>query len=125
MSSAVQSSNREELTDIRALTKDLLTLVRFRDARLAYLASSALERLTALRAAAAKGGFVCSNLLNAAPLQAEREFTEIYHSLLDRLARLTDGLQENRRWQRLDPNIVDAAVRVQEAWRTLKERDTA
>src|SRR5208283_5600223 len=99
MSSAVQSSNREELTDIRALTNDLLTLVRLRDARLAYLASSALERLAALRAAVAKRGFVCPNLLNAAPLQTERELAEIYHSLLDRLARLTDGLQENRRWQ--------------------------
>jgi len=44
---------------------------------------------------------------------------------MDRLARLTDGLQENRRWRRLDPSIVDAAVRVQEAWLMLKERDAA
>lgn len=125
MLGSLEISNREELTDIHALTKDLLNLVKLRDARLAYLASAGFERLTALRAAAAKAGIVWSNLLDTGPLEKERDLAEIYRGLMDRLARLTDGLQENRRWQRLDPSIVDAAVRVQEAWRTLKERDAA
>ena len=124
MSSTLQSSNRDECTDAHELAINLLELIGAGDARLGYYASACLERLTALRAEA-NALFVRWNLLNTAPLEKSRELAEIYRALMDRLERLTDVLQTSRTWRRLDPKIVEAGVRVQEAWRTLKERDAA
>ena len=124
MSSTLQSSNRDECTDAHELAINLIELIGAGDARLAYYASACLERLTALRAEA-KALFVRWNLLNTPPLENGRELPEIYRGLMDRLERLTDVLQTSRTWRRLDPKIVEAGVRVQEAWRALKERDAA
>ena len=125
MPSSLQSSNPGEFTDVSELLRNLSELVKVRDERLAYLASASLERLAAMIAAAANAGFVHWNHLNAAPLTTGRELTDIYRGLMDRLEQLTDVLQTSRTWRRLDPKIVDAGVRVQEAWRALKERDAA
>ncbi|HXR36655.1 MAG TPA: hypothetical protein VN754_11925 [Candidatus Binataceae bacterium] len=123
MASSLQNSNRDEFTDVNRLLRNLIELVTVRDKRLAYLASASFERLAALRAAAAKAGFMYENLLNPAPLTTGAELRNIYRGLMDCLDELTDALRTSHTWQSLDPNIVEAGVRVQEAWRALKERD--
>jgi hypothetical protein len=106
MASSLQHSNREEVTDVNNLLRNLIELVTVRDKRLAYLASASFERLAALRAAAAEAGFVHWNLLNPAPLKIGTELPKIYSGLMDCLEQLTQALRTSRTWQQLDPNIV-------------------
>ena len=125
MSSSLQNANREQFADVNELLRNLSELVKVRDSRLAYLASAGLERLVALRAAAASTGFVRWNLVNAAPLATGSELADLYRGLMDSLGQLTDALRTNQSWQSIDPRIAEAGLRVQEAWQAMKGRDAA
>jgi hypothetical protein len=123
--SSLESPNREEATDVNELLRNLSELVKVRDERIAYWASAGIERLAALRAAAANAGFVHWNLLNTAPLATGRDLKGTYQTLISLLGQLASSLRTIQSWQGLDPKAARAASEVDEAWQALKDRAAA
>jgi hypothetical protein len=121
MSNNLEGSNQEELTDVNELLHNLSDLLKVKDERIAYLASEGVQRLAALRIAAANSGFVHWNLLNKTPLTADRGLSSRYQSLMDTLGTLADALRVIRGRQSLDPQVESAASRIREAWEALRE----
>jgi hypothetical protein len=44
---------------------------------------------------------------------------------MNSLDQLSDALRTNQTWQSMDAHILEAGLRVQEAWQALKRRDSA
>lgn len=122
MSSSLHGSNSEQPTDVNELLRNLSELVKLRDERIAYWASASLERLAVLKAAAANAGFVHWDLSQPAPLTAGKELITTYQTLIRLLGELVHSLPTNQTWQSLDPGAAEAASRVYEAWRALKDQ---
>jgi predicted component of type VI protein secretion system len=121
MTNNLEGSDLEKLTDVNELLRNLSDLLKMKDERIAYLASEGVQRLAALRVAAANSGFVHWNLLNKTPLTANQGLSSRYRSLMDTLGTLAESLRVIRGRQSLDPQIEGAVSRIQEAWEVLKE----
>lgn len=121
MSHNLEGSNPEKLTDVNELLRNLSDLLKVKDERIAYLASEGVQRLAALRIAAANSGFVHWNLLNKTPLTADQGLSSRYRSLMDTLGTLAESLRVIRGRQSLDPQVEGAVSRIQEAWEALRE----
>ncbi len=114
-----------EPTDLNELLRNLSSLVKMKDERIAYLASEGVQSLIALRRAAALIGFVNWNLSKKEPLAISSDLRLSYERFLRTLGTLAEALQSVQNRQSLDPQIALPASRIQEAWETLSQRRAA
>jgi hypothetical protein len=127
--SITESNNRQELTSVDEMLRNLAEVLRIRDARTSYLASATMERLTLLASAsaqrlrqlkstAATQGFVHLNLLNR-PWLGDPDLALLYRSFMETFQELVAALRSYRPIWSLDPRVTAAASKIQEAYKSL------